>query len=335
MKDKNDHEDTAHPVCPLCGRACRDLKTLERHIERLHPDAECARCGALDTLRHHCPKGKTEATGAKAVWRLERKTFLDNKPNDAVPFDTPAGYIAWRFPDGTIQSGPIGSGDFGEKACNPDPPKFCGERSEFLDWWRKMGIKLRSDTVCFPTAQQQVDFIYLRLGGAAAKQYDGLRPDDPGTFFHELERLFGNPHAQEAARRSFDDLGKSRQWLKYKVMPFGLVNAQAKFQDMMNTILRPRCDQGVVVYLDNILIYTMTVEEHRKLVRQVFPILQREGLAVVAHKSFFHVREVEFLGYIINANGVEMSSRKVEAVLSWEMPKNLKDIQRFLGCANF
>jgi hypothetical protein len=70
-------------------------------------------------------------------------------------------------------------------------------------------------------------------------------------------------------------------------------------------------------------------------VYQVFSILQKEGLAVAAHKSFFHVKEVEFLGYIINANGVEMSTRKVEAVRSWETPKNLKDVQRFMGFANF
>jgi hypothetical protein len=77
------------------------------------------------------------------------------------------------------------------------------------------------------------------------------------------------------------------------------------------------------------------MEEHRKLVSQVFSILQKEGLAVAAHKSFFHVREVEFLGYIINANGVEMSTRKVKAVRTWETLKNLKDVQRFLGFANF
>jgi hypothetical protein len=122
---------------------------------------------------------------------------------------------------------------------------------------------------------------------------------------------------------------------KYKVMPFSLVNAPATFQRMMNTILQPLLNQGVVVYLDDILIYTKTMEEHRKLVTQVFSILQSEGLAVAAHKTFFHVKEVEFLGYIINANGVEMSTRKVEAVRSWETPKNLKDVQRFLGFANF
>jgi arginyl-tRNA synthetase len=74
--------------------------------------------------------------------------------------------------------------------------------------------------------------------------------------------------------------------------------------------------------------------EQRKLLTEVFSILQKEGLVVAAHKSFFHVKEVESLGYIINTNGVEMSSRKVEAVRSWEMPRNLKDVQRFLGFVN-
>jgi hypothetical protein len=119
------------------------------------------------------------------------------------------------------------------------------------------------------------------------------------------------------------------------VMPFGLVNTPTTFQHMMNTILRPLLDQKVVVYLDNILIYTKRMEEHRKLVTQVFSILQKEGLAVAAHKSFFHIQEVEFQGYIINATSIEMSTRKVEAVRTWEMPRNLKDIQRFLGFANF
>jgi nucleoside diphosphate kinase len=83
---------------------------------------------------------------------------------------------------------------------------------------------------------------------------------------------------------------------------------------MMNTILQPLFNQEVVDYLDNILIYIKTMSEHRELVTKVFSILQKEGLAVAAHKMFFHVKEVESLGYIINANGVEMSPRKLVAV---------------------
>jgi hypothetical protein len=104
---------------------------------------------------------------------------------------------------------------------------------------------------------------------------------------------------------------------------------------MMNMILRPLLDQGVVVYLDDIIIYTKTMTEYCALVTKAFSILQIEGLAVAAHKSFFHVKKVEFLEYIIKANGMEMSTRKVKAGCLWETLKNLKDVQRFLGFANF
>jgi hypothetical protein len=83
----------------------------------------------------------------------------------------------------------------------------------------------------------------------------------------------------------------------------------------------------VVVYLDDILIYTKTMAEYQELVCSVFLILQKEGLAVAAHKSFFYVKKVEFLGYIINTNGVEISIRKVKVVQSWETMKNLNDVK--------
>jgi hypothetical protein len=121
---------------------------------------------------------------------------------------------------------------------------------------------------------------------------------------------------------------------KYKVIPFVLVNALTMFQYMMNTILHSLCNQGVVVYLDDILIYTKTMMKHQELVMKVFSIHQKEGLAVTAYKSLFYVKEVEILGDIINVNSIEMSNRKVKAVRSWEMPKELKDVQRFLGFAN-
>jgi hypothetical protein len=103
---------------------------------------------------------------------------------------------------------------------------------------------------------------------------------------------------------------------KYKVIPFRLVNAPATFQCMMNTILRLLLDQGIVVDLDDILIYTPTFKEHRTLVMKVIFILEREVLVVAAHRSIFYVKEVEPLGYTINSNGVAMSTRKVEAVQS-------------------
>jgi len=98
---------------------------------------------------------------------------------------------------------------------------------------------------------------------------------------------------------------------KYKVMPFGLVNAPATLQAMMNKILQELLDDGVVVYRDDILIYSESEEEHIKLVKKVLAKLEEHQLAVSVTKSVFQVESVEFLGYIEGIDRVTMSKRKV------------------------
>ena len=118
-------------------------------------------------------------------------------------------------------------------------------------------------------------------------------------------------------------------------MPFGLVNAAATFQAMMNTILREFLDDGVVVYLDDIPIYPKTMEEHKALVKQVLARLERHDLAVSLKKSVFHVDTVEFLGYIVGKAGVTMSEKKVGSLLNWRAQRSVKEVQIFIGFANF
>jgi hypothetical protein len=122
---------------------------------------------------------------------------------------------------------------------------------------------------------------------------------------------------------------------EYTVMPFGLANAPATFQAMMNEVLREFLDQGVVVYIDDVLIYTKNMEEHITLTRRVLKKIKEYGLAIAAHKSSFHVQRIEFLGYILTPAGVEMSKEKVETVLEWSPPTNVKGVQAFMGFANF
>ena len=122
---------------------------------------------------------------------------------------------------------------------------------------------------------------------------------------------------------------------EYKVMPFGLVNAPATFQRMMNKILREFLDQGVVVYLDDILIYSKTHAEHVAIVKKVLSRLMEHQLAVSIKKSEFHVKAVEFLGYIVATDGVTMSTRKVDSIRKWKAPRSVKEVQIFLGFANF
>src|SRR5437588_8063459 len=122
---------------------------------------------------------------------------------------------------------------------------------------------------------------------------------------------------------------------QYNVMPFGLVNAPATFQDMMNQVLREFLDQGVVVYLTEILIYSRTQKEHMELVRRVLHRLREYQLAVSLPKSVFNTKSVEFLGYIVTTEGVTTSERKGSSIKEWKAPQSVKEVQIFIGFANF
>jgi hypothetical protein len=122
---------------------------------------------------------------------------------------------------------------------------------------------------------------------------------------------------------------------EYTVMPFGLANAPASFQAMINAILRDLIDAGVVAYIDDILIYSKTEEEHILLVQEVLRRLSDNNLAIEPEKCEWHVSRVDYLGYVISENGIEMSDDKVQSVKNWEVPESVKDIQSFLGFANF
>jgi hypothetical protein len=122
---------------------------------------------------------------------------------------------------------------------------------------------------------------------------------------------------------------------EYNVMPFGLTNAPAVFQHMMNDIFREHLDDFVVIYLDDILIFSKNEEDHEKHVRIVLEKLRERGLYAKLEKCLFHQTEMEFLGFIATTEGLKMDPKKVEAIMSWEAPKTVRDVQCFLGFANF
>lgn len=120
------------------------------------------------------------------------------------------------------------------------------------------------------------------------------------------------------------------------VMFFGLCNSPATFQTMMNELFRELITEGVVVvYIDDILIFTETFEEHEKIVRRVLKILQDNELYLKLEKCFFHKQELDYLGLKISQNSIAMDPIKVQGVTSWHVPKNKKDVQTFLGFVNF
>jgi methionyl-tRNA synthetase len=101
-------------------------------------------------------------------------------------------------------------------------------------------------------------------------------------------------------------------------MPFGLTITPATFQDMINHIFRDMLDQGVITYIDDILIYAETEERHDELVKEVLKTLEENGLVISPEKCVWATNRVEFLGYIISEEGIEIVKDKVETVLVWE-----------------
>jgi len=118
-------------------------------------------------------------------------------------------------------------------------------------------------------------------------------------------------------------------------MPFGLTNAPATFQRFMNNVFSNLLDVCIVVYLDDILIYSDDITQHQSHVKEVLKRLRKLGLYAKAEKCKFHLDTIEYLGYVLSPSGLTMSDAKVKTIQEWPEPKKIKDIQSFLEFANF
>ena len=118
-------------------------------------------------------------------------------------------------------------------------------------------------------------------------------------------------------------------------MPFGSTNAPMAFQWFMNNIFSDFLDVCVIIYLDNILIYLNNMSEHHQHVKEVLKYFCKADFYAKAEKYKFYSESVEYLGYILSPSGLIMSDNKVKIIQDWLEPKKVKDIQFFLGFANF
>ncbi|MBW0514846.1 hypothetical protein O181_054561 [Austropuccinia psidii MF-1] len=122
---------------------------------------------------------------------------------------------------------------------------------------------------------------------------------------------------------------------EYLVVPFGLTNAPASFQNLVNDIFQDPLDVYGVVYLDDIMVFSKSEEEHVTHVSTVLSRFVDNSLFARASKCLFHVSSVEYLGYVVSSEGLKMDQAKVQQILNWRPPRNLKAFQSFLGFANF
>ncbi|KAF8751545.1 hypothetical protein RHS01_08514 [Rhizoctonia solani] len=184
---------------------------------------------------------------------------------------------------------------------------------------------------------------YRRLNNRTKKNvYPLPRPDDlmaqlrGAKVFTKLDLRWGynNVRVKEG------DEWKTAFWTKYSlyeslVMTFGLTNAPAAFQHFMNKLFKDLLDVCVIIYLDDILIYSKTDADHTQHVHEVLKRLKENQLFCKASKCAFHVTSVEYLGIIVLDKGFSLDELKIKAVQEWPTPTKVKEVQSFLGFANF
>ena len=122
---------------------------------------------------------------------------------------------------------------------------------------------------------------------------------------------------------------------EFTVVPFGLCNAPATFMRLMNSILYPYLDKFVIVFLDDILIYSKNLKEHEEHLKLVLKQLRKHQLYAKVSKCEFFKRQLEYLGHEVSSEGIKVSPAKIEAIKSWPIPRTVRQVRSFVGLANF
>lgn len=181
-------------------------------------------------------------------------------------------------------------------------------------------LNLITERQAFP--MPNVDEMLDRLNGS--KYFSSI---DLGNAYYQIE-------LEESSQEKTAFSAKDRQYC-FTRMPFGIAAAPGTFQEMMVKVLKGMEKDGTIVYLDDILIFTKTEDEHYKTIEKVLERIKEAGLRINPEKCHLFKQEVKFLGHIINKRGIQTDPGKIEAIKTFDRPKCIKNLRSFLGICNY
>ena len=182
--------------------------------------------------------------------------------------------------------------------------------------------ELNSVTIKNKYPLPRIDDLFDQLKGAAVFSKIDLR-----SGYHQL-RIKPQDVPKTAFRTRYGHY-------EFLMMPFGLTNASAAFMDLMNRVFRDYLDRFVIVFIDDILVYSKSKKEHEYHLRLVLQRLREHQLYAKFDKCKFWLEEVAFLGYIVTREGISVDPEKIKAVAEWPRPTNVTEIRSFLGLAGY
>jgi hypothetical protein len=155
-------------------------------------------------------------------------------------------------------------------------------------------------------------------------------------FFTKLDFRLGFHQVRMSREDEFKTMFKTHHGhYQFKVMPFGLTNAPTTFQCIMNSILEALLKKCVIVFMDDILVYNTSLQEHVDYLRQVLTLLRSYKFFVKRSKCAFAQTELEYLGHIISAEGVATDPKKTQVILQWPVPTNVTELRGFLSLIGY